>query len=75
MVVDLDQDDVAAGVVLVEAVAGDPQPVLGDLAEPIRPKIRPATAVHSSSFHGAASAICCLRFDTRVPARMRAKRL
>src|SRR4051812_35611965 len=31
----------------------------------MRPKMRPATAVHSSSFHGAASGMCCLRVDTR----------
>ena len=33
--------------------------------KPISPKIRPASAVHSSSFQGAASGMCGLRVDTR----------
>src|SRR5205823_9993062 len=34
LVIDLDDDDLAASLVLVEAVAANAQPVLGDLAKP-----------------------------------------
>ena len=40
-IVDPNDDHLAAGLVLVEAVAGNPQPVLRDLAETDQPKDEP----------------------------------